>query len=114
MELTDTVTPADVAVMDKVVCCYPDVDGLVHRSLEKTRRVYALTYPRDRWIVRFGVGVLALSLRLLRSDFRPYVHDPLQIEKWIVEAGYSKQYEAKTFVWLTQVYIKEAQIKPVL
>lgn len=106
MELADSVATAEVTVMDKVVCCYPDADGLVHASLAKTRRVYALTYPRDRWIARFGVAVLALLLRLLRSDFRPYVYDPVQIEKWIVEEGYSKQYEAKTFIWLTQVYVK--------
>lgn len=111
VELADSVAPADVTIMDKVVCCYPDADNLVHISLAKTRRVFALTYPRDRWMVRFGVEVLALGLKLLRSNFRPYVHDPLQMEKWIIEAGFSKQYEANTFIWLTQVYVKQAMVK---
>jgi len=106
MELSQTLAPADVTLLDKVVCCYPDADSLVHASLAKTRRVFALTYPRDRWYVRFGVGVCALGLRLIRSDFRSYVHDPVQIETWITESGFAKRYQATTPIWLTQVYVK--------
>ncbi len=106
MELDQQLPPAQVTVLDKVVCCYPDADGLVHRSLAKTGRVYGLTYPRDRWYVRFGVAVGALLLRLVGSDFRPYVHDPLRIERWIEEAGFRKQYQRHTVIWLTQVYTR--------
>lgn len=104
MELDDQLQPADVTVLDKVVCCYPDADGLVHRSLAKTGRVYALTYPRDRWYVRFAVAVGAALLRLVGSEFRPYVHDPAAIERWIEEAGFRKCYQDHTPIWLTQVY----------
>jgi SAM-dependent methyltransferase len=106
MALADTLVPADVTVSDKVVCCYPDADGLVHRSLEKTKRVYALTYPRDRWYVKLGVAIGVLMMKLIRSDFRPYAHDPGEIERWITEAGFEKVYEKTTFVWLTQVYVR--------
>ena len=106
MDLAESLAAVDVTVLDKVVCCYPDADGLVHQSLSKTRRVYALTYPRDRWYTRFGMGVIALLMKLVRSDFRPYVHDPVQIEKWIIDAGFAKQYQATTIPWLTQVYVK--------
>lgn len=107
MALAHEIEPADVTVLDKVVCCYPDAEGLVGRSLEKTRRVYALTYPRDRWYVRAAMAVGALFLWLLRSDFRPYVHSPARIEGWITDAGFTKRYEATTLVWLTQVYVGE-------
>jgi magnesium-protoporphyrin O-methyltransferase len=106
MDMLARIAEADVTVLDKVVCCYPDADGLVHRSLDKTGRVYALTYPRWRWITRVGVLVGALMMKLLRSDFRPYVHDPRQVEAWICEAGFEKQTELTTFLWLTQVYVK--------
>lgn len=106
MELDDQLPQAEVTVLDKVVCCYPDADGLVHRSLAKTARVYALTYPRERWYVRWAVAAGAVSLRLLGSQFRPYVHPPAQIERWIEEAGFRKHFEASTPVWLTQVYVR--------
>lgn len=108
MALTDEIEPADVTIMDKVVCCYPDADGLVHRSLAVTRRVYALTYPRDRWYVRLAMGAAGLAMKLMRSDFRPYVHSPERIEHWIAQAGFDKACEATTVFWLTQVYVREA------
>ncbi len=95
-------------MLDKVVCCYPDADGLVHASLDKTTRVYALTYPRYRRSVRIAIGFGALLMKLLGSSFRPYAHSPEDIEGWAKEAGFEKCYENTTFIWLTQVYVKPA------
>ncbi len=104
--IANTIEPADIVIMDKVVCCYPDADSLTHRSLEKCLSTYALTYPRKTWYTRLGMQILALLMKLVGSDFRPYVHDPDQIEKWITEQGYKKINQAQTTVWLTQVYKK--------
>lgn len=106
MEIHPTLPDADVTVLDKVVCCYPDADGLVHASLAKTGRVYALTYPLNRWYIRAMMGLVALAMKIVRSDFRPYVHDPERIEKWITETGFDKHYQNNNMVWLTQVYVK--------
>ncbi len=106
MEIHATLPDADVTVLDKVVCCYPDADGLVHASLAKTGRVYALTYPLNRWYIRAMMGLVALAMKIVRSDFRPYVHDPERIENWITEAGFDKHYQNHNMVWLTQVYVK--------
>jgi len=107
IELLDEITPADVTILDKVVCCYPFAEALVKNSLSKTQSVYALTYPRYRWFSRVAVEIAAVGLKLLGSDFRPYVHDPDEIEKWIIEAGFKKIYQDKTFIWLSQVYQKD-------
>ncbi len=106
IDLKNDIAPADVTLMDKVVCCYPDADALVHTSLEKTRQVYALTYPRDRWFVRLAMALGALLLCLIRSSFRPYVHNPKQIEAWIRERGFRKKFQDTTAMWLTQIYTK--------
>lgn len=106
MEVADTVIEADVTVLDKVVCCYPDAEGLVSASLAKTNRVYALTYPRNRWYIRAVMGVTAAVMKIMRSDFRSYVHDPELIEKWISGSGFDKIYQNNNMVWLTQVYVK--------
>ncbi len=104
--LADSLDPADVTLLDKVVCCYPDAEALVTRSTSKTQRVYALTYPRDRLFNRIGVRLLDFFLWLVRSGFRTYVHDPRRIEGWISAAGFRKRYENRTFLWLTQVYVR--------
>ena len=106
MDILQQIEQADVTVMDKVVCCYPDADGLVHASLDKTGRVYALTYPRYRCSVRIAVGIGAALMKLIGSGFRPYAHRPDDIERWVQEAGFEKRYQQTTFIWLTQVYVK--------
>lgn len=103
-------TPVDATLLDKVVCCYPDADALVDKSLAKTRRVYALTLPRNRWITRLGARLAALIFRLLRSEFRPYVHNPRQIEDRIVAAGFEKSFEDRTRIWLSQVYLRKKHL----
>ncbi len=106
IEMLDRIEPAEVTVLDKVVCCYPYAELLVTSSIAKTRRVYALTYPRYRWFSRIGVEVMAVFLKLFGSDFRPYVHNPDEIETWIRQAGFEKTFERTTFIWLTQIYEK--------
>ena len=106
MELDENIETADVCLLDKVVCCYPDAQGLVQRSLAKTGRTYALIYPRNRWFVRLGAGIWNSVLWLIRSDFRTFVHDPVQIENWIAGEGLKKHFEEQTAAWLTQVYVR--------
>lgn len=106
MDVDEDLEKAEICLLDKVVCCYPDAHGLLHKSLEKTRRTYALTYPRNRWFVRVGTRLWNFLLLLMRSDFRTFTHDPIQIEKWIVGQGFLKQFEDQTAAWLTQVYVK--------
>lgn len=106
MSLNERIDKADICLLDKVVCCYPDAQGLVEKSLAKTKRVYGLTYPRDRWFTRLGTETIAWVFWLIRSDFRPYVHDPVQIERWISDGGFEKRFEDQTTAWLTQVYVR--------
>jgi magnesium-protoporphyrin O-methyltransferase len=106
IELLDQVEAAGVTILDKVVCCYPHAELLVNSSIKKTTRVYALTYPRKRWFIKLAIEIMAVGLKLMRSDFRAFVHEPADIERWIIKAGFKKTYQAQTFIWLTQVYKK--------
>lgn len=104
--LSDEIENVDVTVLDKVVCCYPDAEALLGRSLAKTRRVYALTYPRDRALARLGMGFTNAMMWVLRSCFRGYVHDPRQIRRWVEEAGFVLQSEELTTLSRSEVYVR--------
>jgi magnesium-protoporphyrin O-methyltransferase len=106
VELADTIDAADITILDKVVCCYPDADRLVHRSLARTRKTCALTYPRDNWLNRVGARVMGFAMWLIRSDYRSYIHSPMRIESWIRAEGFSKVRETTTTIWLTQIYVR--------
>jgi magnesium-protoporphyrin O-methyltransferase len=106
VEMAAALPDVDITILDKVVCCYPDAQTLVTRSSEKTAKVYALTYPRDHLFNRIMVALEAAFLWIIRVDFRPYVHDPDELEKWIRAQGFHKRAEQLTWVWLTQVYAR--------
>jgi len=107
VELADTVAPAGVTVLDKVICCYPDADSLVHKSLSKTQRVYALTFPRYNWFSRMISQIMAAVFWLIRFDFRNYIHNPELVESWITAAGFRRVYQNATRVWQTEVYVRD-------
>lgn len=106
IELLDHIEPADVTILDKVVCCYPHAELLVNHSIAKTKHVYALTYPRSRWFIKVAIEIMAFFLKLSGSDFRAFVHNPDSIETWITQAGFKKVYQQQTFIWLSQIYTK--------
>jgi len=72
--LAGAVGPADVVTLDRVICCYPDVDALVGRSAERARRLYGLVHPRDAWWTRLGFRFVNLGCRVARKQFRVHVH----------------------------------------
>src|SRR5262245_7007595 len=109
VELSDALAPADIVILDKVICCYPDADTLVQGSAHKAKRLYAFTIPRDRWTVRFGLAAGRLFLALIRCRFRSHLHDAAAIEVWLTRQGFTRVFEECTFAWLTCVYARRPE-----
>jgi len=78
--IADEVEPADVVTLDRVICCYPDMESLVSRSADRARRVYGLVYPQDTWWVRLGIRAGNLMLRLGRRAFRAHAHRTVAVD----------------------------------
>jgi magnesium-protoporphyrin O-methyltransferase len=97
---------ADVTILDKVICCYEDVSELIARSTAKTRRIYAVSYPRENFFVRFMFRSAKYFLKLFRQPFHPFYHEPQHVQNRITAAGFEKVYENETVVWLIQVFQK--------
>ncbi|MFT5111495.1 MAG: 2-polyprenyl-3-methyl-5-hydroxy-6-metoxy-1,4-benzoquinol methylase [Parasphingorhabdus sp.] len=106
MQSADQLSEADITILDKVFCCYPDVVGLAQTSAALTRKVFAFTLPRNTLFNRIAEKIGTLLMRLLRSDFRPYVHSPDLIENLLVKAGFKRVAEGTTVLWLSRTYIR--------
>jgi SAM-dependent methyltransferase len=106
VSMADRLPDADVTILDKVVCCYPDWRSLVDRSVGKTRRIYALTYPRDRTLIRGSIRAMRWGLSLSRCCYQPYLHDPNEIAVRILEHGFRRRHIWQTLIWLTEVYTR--------
>ncbi|MEW5989919.1 MAG: class I SAM-dependent methyltransferase [Chloroflexota bacterium] len=72
--LAPGIEPADLVALDRVVCCYGDVDALVGLAAARTRRRLAITMPPDAWPIRAVIAVGNAWYRLTRNAYRAYIH----------------------------------------
>lgn len=102
--LAAEISPADVVTLDRVICCYPDMELLVSTSASKTRRLYGAVFPRERWIVRAFVSLGNLVRRMTGNAFRAYVHPVDAIDAALTTRGLSVRSVRETFAWRVAVY----------
>jgi len=105
VELAESVPPADIVTLDRVINVYPDWERLVGLSAERAQRLYGLVYPRDRRMVRLVIFAMNLALRLLRKPVRASVHSEAVIERVVREKGLSRQFSRSVgSAWQIAVY----------
>jgi magnesium-protoporphyrin O-methyltransferase len=105
---------ADVVVLHRVVCCYPDASGLLANTLASARAVYAFTAPVDRGVMGWlNRGLVAISNRWysLRASryrgFRTYVHALDEIDATVRAAGFTpRRRTRRRAVWELAVYTR--------
>jgi 2-polyprenyl-3-methyl-5-hydroxy-6-metoxy-1,4-benzoquinol methylase len=70
------VEPADIVVLHRVVCCYPDYERLLGAAADHARRLLVLSHPPRNPISRAILAAENLGFRLARKDFRVFAHPP--------------------------------------
>jgi predicted TPR repeat methyltransferase len=109
VELADSVAPADVVTLDRVICCYPDMEALVGRSADRALRLYGLVHPRDAWWTRLGFRALNLGLRIARRPFRAFVHPVAAVDAVTREHGLELRLRRSAGpVWQVALYARRA------
>jgi hypothetical protein len=103
----EAVGRADVVVMHRVVCCYPEMERLVAPAAERAGRLLALTFPRDAWWVRWGVAAANLYERLRRRAFRIYLHPPAAILAAAEAGGLSATFDRTGPLWRSVVFERQ-------
>jgi magnesium-protoporphyrin O-methyltransferase len=103
----DTIPPADVVAMDRVVCCYPSFVPLLEHALARSRRAFALSYPRDRWYVRAVFRLENLARALFGNAFRTFVHPAATMAQLIESQGFRRVSRTGTFGWAVDVYVRD-------
>lgn len=98
-QAADSLPEADVVVMHRVVCCYPDGVGLVEAAGSRARRLLAFSFPRRTWWTRLGVRLGNAVLRLRKTDFRGFVHSPGQLLAAAEDEGLRLEDESEAMIW---------------
>ena len=102
------VEPADVVTLDRVICCYLDMEALVALSAERAQRFYGVVYPRRTWWTRLAFRAINGIQRLRRNPFRAFIHRPDAVEALIREKGLTRRFYTTTWMWQVVVYGREA------
>ena len=105
---------ADVVVLNRVFCCYPDLDRLLDNSLSAAGTTYAFTTPTSA-----GVSGVAAKLETWFGNlwyrardrkfqgFRTFVHDVDRIDARVQAAGFRPvRRQRRRFVWHLAVYVR--------
>ena len=104
VDLAQDLEPADVVTLDRVICCYPEMERMVGLSAERARRLVGLVYPRDNWWVRLELTVSNLWMRLRKSPYRGYVHPTREVEAILTKHGFVRQFFQRTINWQIVVW----------
>jgi hypothetical protein len=94
---------AELVALDRVVCCYPELEPMVSLSAAKAERYYALSFPHDRWYVRTHTWWQNCRRRRAGSAFRTFVHPVTRIEALVRAAGFRLLRSRRTLVWAVLV-----------
>ena len=94
---------SDLVVLDRVVCCYPDEEALLTVATTKARRWVALSYPRNRLVMRVVVALMNLFERLFRDGFQVFVRPEDQLLDVIIRRGFAAVFDHRSPLWRTTV-----------
>jgi 16S rRNA G966 N2-methylase RsmD len=95
----DAVEPADILVLHRVVCCYPDYAKLLGVAADHARRQLVFSHPPRNPLSRAFVATQNLLLRLGGREFRVFAHPPAAMLAVLAERGLSPLVAYRGPVW---------------
>lgn len=105
VELAESIPPADIVTLDRVVNVYPDWERLAELSAARAQRLLGLVYTRDTPMVRLVVFAMNLILRLRRKTVRASIRPADEIERIARKNGLHPQFSRNVGpAWQVAVY----------
>lgn len=104
VELSGDLPPADVVVLDSVVCCYPYLPALLGAAVKPGPRLVGLTYPRDTWWMRIYMRVWNARRFVSGSPERYFIHRHRTVRDVFARAGLREIYSGGSPAWRVCAY----------
>jgi 16S rRNA G966 N2-methylase RsmD len=90
---------ADIVIMNRVICCYPDMPVLAGAAADHAGEVLVMSFPKQTWWTRALLSLGNLALRVTRRQFQVFIHPPAQILAEAERHGLHKALNAPGFFW---------------
>lgn len=108
-ELAPVIEAADVVTLDRVVCCDPDLLGLLEPAAARARRMVGLVYPREAWWNRIAARFIDAFGWLTRDSTRWHLHRTRDIDAILELAGFRRREIERTLIWQVVLYVRPAE-----
>jgi hypothetical protein len=95
----EAIEPADVVVLNRVVCCYPDYERLLGAVAGHARRLVVFSYPRRNVVSRLALAAQNLFFRVLGREFRTFAHPPAAMLAVLERRGFRRTFAHRALVW---------------
>jgi 2-polyprenyl-3-methyl-5-hydroxy-6-metoxy-1,4-benzoquinol methylase len=95
----ETVGRADVVVLHRVVCCYPDYERLLGAVAGHARHAVVFSYPPRNVGSRAFVAGANLFLRIMRREYRTFAHPPRAMLDVVERRGLRRTFERHSLTW---------------
>jgi 2-polyprenyl-3-methyl-5-hydroxy-6-metoxy-1,4-benzoquinol methylase len=93
------VQPADVVVLHRVVCCYPDYERLLAAAADHTKSLLVFSYPPRNPVSRALVAAQNAFFALTGKSFRTFAHPPERMLKVLHDHGLTTTYTHRGRLW---------------
>jgi magnesium-protoporphyrin O-methyltransferase len=108
LDLAPEIEAADVVTLDRVLCCYPDMPGLLEASASRARLLWGTVLPREeRPLIRLAIGFLNAVQRIRRRPFRVFTHDSQNVDVRMRALGFSPAFRGTSFFWRILLYERD-------
>jgi magnesium-protoporphyrin O-methyltransferase len=98
-EAAPEVETADVVVMNRVICCYPDMPKLAGAAADRAKGMLVMSFPNRRWWTRLGLTVANFGFRVIRLQFRVFLHPPSLILAAVEQRGFRTRLNQSGLLW---------------
>lgn len=97
--LPDEVEPADIVVLHRVVCCYPDYQALLSAAGNHARRLLVFSHPPSNALTRAVIRAENLGRRLRGQSFRAFVHPADAMDSVLAGTGLATRFVHAGWSW---------------
>jgi len=95
----EAVEQADIVVLHRVVCCYPDYSGLLSAAAGRGTRAVVFSHPTYSVVARATARLINAVYSLTRNPYRAFAHDPVAMVDVLRRRGFEPRYRAGSGPW---------------
>lgn len=89
--------------LHRVLCCHPDREGMLEKSISHNPKIISLTVPRPWIVMKILIKIYAFFAKR-KGNFHPYGHSQKGIDSQLLNSHYKIIAREKGLAWVQTTY----------